>query len=446
MNSGCDRTPIPEPHSIVWHPHLTWGQKVIAYLVHFLIPLRSIGQTRIGSAEAKESTEKLRKMIHDNDYKLGGNAIHEWSKASNDCLLAESIGSIPFRNDILKEWNIVDELDVFPKPLNVREEVKVLVRFPSTLLAPEVKRGNILDYSGCVEVEYDLIDLRNFAPDVPILIMYHGGGMMSGGNHDAKAIEEIVTLVQIAEQNNELITISIDYGLSPENIFPTAIIEGLSVIEYLLSNNTRKLHITGLSAGANLSLVTGIESHRRYPGRILSIQSQSPFLNPAGDTMSYYMNQNVFPDIGWLRWSWRAYIGLEPPDSSKDRSEQNDTKLELLLRKNSNYSSWNKWKTKYSSKSLQRLIYPTLDLPSSLNDEKNAPKIIIRVNLADPLYDDGKEIADALKSVKADITFFEDKGLHVDSGFPANVEGLNKVLKLWSDIIFGGGASKNDEI
>merc|ERR1712238_459194 len=183
-----------------------------------------------------------------------------------------------------------------------------------------------------------------------------------------------------------------------------------------------------------------------YPGRILSIQSQSPFLNPAGDTMSYYMNQNVFPDIEWLRWCWRAYIGLEPPESSEDRSEQTNTKLELLLQKSSNYSSWNKWKTKYSSKSLQRLIYPTLDLPSSLNDKKNAPKIIIRVNLADPLYDDGKEIADALKNEKADITFFEDKGLHVNTGSPANAKAHNKVLKLWSDIIFGGGESKNDEI
>jgi FtsZ-interacting cell division protein YlmF len=99
-----------------------------------------------------------------------------------------------------------------------------------------------------------------------------------------------------------------------------------------------------------------------------------------------------------------------------------------------------------------------LDLPESLNDKKNAPKIIIRVNLADPLYDDGKEIADALKNAKADIIylsyddekeigdalkkakpdiiFFQSTGLHVDP--LANVEETNKIYKIWSDTIFGG--------
>ena len=73
--------------------------------------------------------------------------------------------------------------------------------------------------------------------------------------------------------NNELITISVDYGLAPEHPFPVAVMDGLSVIEYLLSgdNNTRAVHISGVSAGSSLSLIIGLESFRQYPGRVLSI-------------------------------------------------------------------------------------------------------------------------------------------------------------------------------
>jgi len=260
--------------------------------------------------------------------------------------------------------------------------------------------------------------------------------------HDAMLIGEVANLVQMAEQKNDLITISVDYALSPENPFPIAVMDGLSVIDYLLSgtNSTRKVHITGSSAGANLSLITGLESFRKYPGRILSIQSQCPFLNPAVDTMSCYMNQYTFPDMTWLRWCFRAYLQLEaPPELSEDSQEQKPT-LEEVLRKDSNYLSWNKWKTKNPSKAVQRLVYPTLDLPESLNDENNAPKIIIRVNQGDPLHDDGKEIADALKEAKADITFFQDIGLHVDPPGPPLAprgEESKKIFKIWSDTIFG---------
>jgi acetyl esterase/lipase len=443
-------TSIPRPYSVIFHPYLTWVQKIVSFVAGYFLPVHN--------------TDKLRKVISGGDTKLQGSAIKKWSQATNGCpIIAESIGSIPFRNNILQEWNIIaDEQDImFPKALNDREEVKILVRFPSTLLATEVvELGNILDHSGCVEVEFEKIDLRNFAPDVPVLIQFHGGGFVCGGMHDSLSIGEAAKLVQMAEQNNDLITISVDYGLSPENPFPIAVMDGLSVIDYLLSgtNNTRKVHITGISAGSSLALITGLESFRKYPGRILSIQSQCPFLNPAGDTMSYYMNQNTFPSMTWLRWCWRVYLQLEaPPELSEDSHEQNPT-LEEVLRKDSNYSSWNKWKTKHPSKAVQRLVYPTLDLPESLNDKKNAPKIIIRVNLADPLYDDGKEIADALKNAKADIIylsyddekeigdalkkakpdiiFFQSTGLHVDP--LANVEETNKIYKIWSDTIFGG--------
>ncbi|OEU22137.1 hypothetical protein FRACYDRAFT_267171, partial [Fragilariopsis cylindrus CCMP1102] len=180
-------TSIPTPYSVIWHPYLTWAQKIMSSASSYMLPFYQMGQTEIGSPEAERYTDKARKVMRGMDTNLGGYAIKAWSKATNGCpIMAESIGSIPFRKNIFKEWNIIaDEQDIIlPEALHAREEVKILVRFPSTLLATEevVELGK--NSSGCVEVEFKDIDLRNFAPDVPVLVHFHGGGFVIGGMHD----------------------------------------------------------------------------------------------------------------------------------------------------------------------------------------------------------------------------------------------------------------------
>lgn len=62
---------------------------------------------------------------------------------------------------------------------------------------------------------------------------------------------------------------SVDYSLAPERPFPFGVIDAISVVEFFVkSNPNRKIHISGISAGGNLALVSGLESHRKYPGRV----------------------------------------------------------------------------------------------------------------------------------------------------------------------------------
>ena len=62
---------------------------------------------------------------------------------------------------------------------------------------------------------------------------------------------------------------SVDYSLAPDRPFPMGVIESLSVVEYFLSSNPkRNIHLSGLSAGGNLALVSSLEAHRKYPGRV----------------------------------------------------------------------------------------------------------------------------------------------------------------------------------
>jgi acetyl esterase/lipase len=66
-----------------------------------------------------------------------------------------------------------------------------------------------------------------------------------------------------------LISVSVDYSLAPERPFPLGVIDALSVVDFFITSNpSRKIHISGISAGANLALVSGLEAQRKYPGRV----------------------------------------------------------------------------------------------------------------------------------------------------------------------------------
>ena len=213
--------------------------------------------------------------------------------------------------------------------------------------------------------------------------------MIVGGPHDNLLIEETARLVENASTASppDVITIFVNYGLGNDDPFPLRIMDALSVIDYLLDDNSSResIHLTGMSAGANVSLVAGLEGFRKYTGKISSIQAQSPFVIPAGDSMSYYMNQAVFPSVHFLRWAWQAYLGLEKPkETSNDNVNNHESKLEKILRKDSNYSSWNTWKADYPSEALHRLVNPALGIPEGLHGD-DAPTIIVRYNMGDPM-------------------------------------------------------------
>jgi acetyl esterase/lipase len=500
---------IPKPYSLIFHPFLTILEKIVSKVVDSL-GFKALAELEIGSKASNDALSKIRNMMSKSEIEYGGSkkALKKWSmvassKSSSPCILAESSGCIPFRKKILQEWNIVDDDAVLPDAMTNnydREGVKILVRFPSSLLSAELReQGTILEYSGCLEVDFDKVDWRKFAPNIPMLVHFHGGGMTVGQMQDSLLIEDTVRLVQNAPTAlpPDVITVSVDYGLAPEDPFPLGIMDALSVIDYILKDNSsrKSVHLTGTSAGANVSLVAGLEGFRRFPGRISSIQAQSPLINPAGDSMSYYTNQNVFPSVGWLRWSWQVYLGLGKPnvipnendhESESDsrntwkdtlsyytiqniysgieyvrwfllsyqrpekekqiqNGDDNESELERVLRQGSNYSSWNVWKAKYPSTALHRLVNPALGIPEGLNDDKavNTPKIIVRYNIGDPLHDDGKVIAGALKEkAGGNATFYEERGLHCNTAGSYDENAPQEYWKVWSEAVFGDDNAK----
>ena len=67
-----------------------------------------------------------------------------------------------------------------------------------------------------------------------------------------------------------IIHICPNYGLAPENPFPSSVIDALSAIDFLIENVPKDvpIHVSGISAGGNLAAVIALEAHRKFPGRI----------------------------------------------------------------------------------------------------------------------------------------------------------------------------------
>ena len=434
---------IPGPHSLLFHPHLTWKEKMICPIINSILGAKSLKGLETGTQAEKDSVAKQQKMMKGIESPAMIRPVLQRWETIADCKLAESSGKIPFRKNILKEWGIVDNKTALPDAAinNDRVSVGVLVRFPSSLLpAEELKDLTLLEGSGCYEVDFDTIDWKTFAPDVPVLVQFHGGGYIIGVNGDPGLIEEAVRLLEATpdDVSKDMITISVDYALAPNEPFPLGVMCALSVLDFLCKTRNA-IHVTGQSAGAGMALVSGLEGFRKHPRKIKSIQAQGPFIDPSGDGLGYWTNQNVYPDVRWLRFAWRAYLGMENPP--KDNEAQNATSdLQKVLRKGSNYLAYQNWKQKHPSKSLQRLVDPTVDLPSGLNGNKNknAPTIIVRYNRGDPLHAEGAMLEKALRPLTGDNAgYYESEGLHVDAMGPYDAKAPQEYYTILSKALFG---------
>lgn len=96
----------------------------------------------------------------------------------------------------------------------------------------------------------------------PLIILIHGGGWRSGNKSLAFPLA-----MKLAE--NDYITISVEYRLSPEAIFPAAIIDVNNSIKWAIKNSekygidTSKIVLLGYSAGGQIASLVGFANNIR---------------------------------------------------------------------------------------------------------------------------------------------------------------------------------------
>lgn len=112
------------------------------------------------------------------------------------------------------------------------------------------------------EGPYGDIPLRFYVPSdesvLPAIVYLHGGGFVLGNldTHDR--------IMRVLSERSGAVVVGVDYRLSPEAKFPSAIEEAVTVAEYLHVHGAKHgidgddLSLAGDSGGANLSLATAL--------------------------------------------------------------------------------------------------------------------------------------------------------------------------------------------
>lgn len=148
----------------------------------------------------------------------------------------------------------------------------------------------------------------------PLLLWLHGGGFVGGAARDldtpcaALALTAGVTVV------------SLDYRLSPENPYPSALDDCIDVLGWLAEHGRAlcgdgRLVIGGQSAGGNLAAATCLRV--RDEGRV-PVDAQVlcyPSLDFGRETESARLFNGTFLDISPGRWEEHAYLAGQEPDA-----------------------------------------------------------------------------------------------------------------------------------
>ncbi len=160
---------------------------------------------------------------------------------------------------------------------------------------------------------------RSGSGPFPVVVYYHGGGWVIA-NKDvydggARALSKMANVV----------VVSVDYRLGPENKFPAAHDDAYATYEWALKNarsingDPGKLALAGESAGGGLAVATAIMARDRKAQMPLAVISVYPIAGTDTTTASYMENANAKPlNRAMMSWFFEKYLN-GPQDRANPR-------------------------------------------------------------------------------------------------------------------------------
>lgn len=415
-------SPLPDrPYSWLY-PDKTWLDILFSVTLPLVLPLHRV--TQYSPVQDRDQAMACMSQLRQQGAKLVQSKLQsqfrQW-KSLAGCPIVQVDYCIPRPHKLLLDWGLVNDADLpFRTTGSVPSSDTILVRifFPRDLLgerAADIVAGSEETEMGCLlPANHNLVDLSGLPTDVPFILGFHGGGLTFGSAYAQDLLDVLLKLLE--ERKRPVIFASVEYSLAPEYPFPAAVEEALACVDHFHTMYPhRPIHLLGNSAGGYLATVATMELVRKSPGAIASALIMCPMLNPASDTLSTYLNsQSSYVPHQYHSWCWRAYLQLADSKDTEPIDERTAT-LDEKCAQNSNRTTWNESPIKQQGvkKSLERLIQPTVDLPSSSSLKgADAPMIILTSNRADLLYSEDQELAEQLQRLGANMTYLDHKGSH----------------------------------
>jgi acetyl esterase len=148
----------------------------------------------------------------------------------------------------------------------------------------------------------------------PAVLFFHGGGWVLGNldTHDA--------LCRRLAKKSSCTIISVDYSLSPEALFPTALQQCYDATRYVAEHADEigvrrgRLAVAGDSAGGNLATAVAIKALDEGGPPIELQVLIYPVIEPTFETESYrQFGENHGLSRGNMEWFWQQYLGEQEP-------------------------------------------------------------------------------------------------------------------------------------
>ena len=210
------------------------------------------------------------------------------------------------------------------------EEVRALTAELKNLYpeGPEVAR--VEDHK--IPVEGAEIEARVLVPEgTPrgVLIYYHGGGWVIGGD-----IEEFDVLGRKLAAKTGCAVVLVDYRLAPENCYPCAVDDSYAALEWVgarvsdIAGSDVPIIVAGDSAGGNLAAIMTQRSKDRGGPPIAFQALIYPVTDADLDNASYTADENqLMLTRGSMIWFWDHYA---PDDTQRKEPDASPLQAEDL--------------------------------------------------------------------------------------------------------------------
>lgn len=164
------------------------------------------------------------------------------------------------------------------------------------------------------QIEVSGLSALSFTPDEVrpgLLLFLHGGGYCLGS---AKSHRPLVTRLSKALR---IKAVSVDYRLAPEHVFPCAVDDGVTALNWAMGQSDGPVLIAGDSAGGGLTLASLLR--QREQGRPLpqGVYLISPWtdLTGSGDSIKSRAAADPMLKPDWLTTGAQLYLEDTPADT-----------------------------------------------------------------------------------------------------------------------------------